>query len=143
MLCVCPGVVPHLASRLPGVEVVWLDRYLAQLAAEVEPVSSLRVAVADATELPPLPGIEWVEYTPEVPKGKFSFTLSPDVVRAWHRRLIDAEAIPGVSHVLCACPGDYLQMMLLRREGAWRLSRVEPVTLAELACRVIRGAQDG
>lgn len=145
VLCVCPDVVEHLAPHLPGVEVVWLDTYLSQQAAQAEPLPVLRVAVPSGSDTPSIPGVEWVEYEAreDVPRGKFGFTQSPDALQALQQRIIGADAIADVTHFLCECPGDFLQMSLLQREGAWRLGRAEPVTLGKLACRAILGGDDG
>jgi hypothetical protein len=145
VLCVCPDVVEHLAPHLPGVEVAWLDQYLSQQAAAQEPLPVLRVAVPSGSELPSLPGVEWTEYevNREAYIGKFGFTQSHDALRALRQRITGADAIGGVAHFLCECPGDFLQMSLLQREGAWRLGCAVPVTLAELACRAILGGDDG
>jgi len=120
VLCVCPDVVEHLAPHLPGVEVVWLDKYLSQQAAQAEPPPVLRVAVPAGFDVPSIPGVEWVEYdvNREAYRGKFRFTQSLDALRA-------------------------LRQSLLQREGAWRLGCAEPVTLGELACRAILGDGDG
>ncbi len=145
VLCVCPDVVEYLAPHLPGVEVVWLDTYLSQRAAKMEPMPVLRVAVPAGYDVPSIPGVEWVEYSVnrEAYRGKFSFTQSHDALSALQQRIIGADALPGVTHFLGECPGDFLQMSLLQREGAWRLGCAEPVTLAELACRAILGGGNG
>jgi len=145
VLCACPGVAEHLAPHLPGIEVVWLDKYLSQQAAQAEPPPVLRVAVPSGSDLPSVPGVEWIEYgvNKAAYSGKFSFTQSHDALRALQQRIIGADAIAGMAHFLGECPGDFLQMSLLQREGAWRLGRAEPVTIAQLACRAIRGGGDG
>ena len=145
VLSICPDVVEHLAPHLPGVEVVWLDRYLSRQAAQAEPPPVLRVAVPAGLGVPSVPGVEWVEYSidSEAYRGKFSFTRSHEALRALRQRITGADALPDVTRFLCECPGDFLQMSLLQREGAWRPGRAEPVTLGELACRAILGGDDG
>ena len=145
VLSVCSQAVHHLAPLLPGIEVRWLDEFVAKLAQRRRPSRTIQVAAAAGAERPRVPGVKWVEYPLEygAPTAKFAFALAADELARLRERSVIAGTHPGVRHLLCECPGDLLQMSLLLRRGTWRTGLAEPVTLVQLACRAIRGERRG
>ena len=143
ILTLCPESAKNLGERLKGVEVVSLDEYMLGLVASTKPERTLKVAHPPGYSPPKLPGVEWLALsTPVHEHGPFVFRLNPPARLAYTRALVEANSI-GADYIICACPAEFLQIKLLQREGAWRLSRVEPVTITGLACLLPGGGEDG
>jgi bidirectional [NiFe] hydrogenase diaphorase subunit len=143
VLTLCPESAKSLAAELPGVEVKSLDEYMLGLAASAKPERVIKVAHSPGYVPPKLPGVEWIALSaPAHEHGPFMFRLEPQARLAYTKALVEAQGI-GADFIICACPAEFMQIKLLQREGAWRLSRVEPVTITSLACMLLGGGEDG
>jgi hypothetical protein len=143
VLTLCPESAKALAPQMPGVEVKSLDEYMLSLAVSAKPERTIKVAHPPGYPAPKLPGVEWLGLSaPAREHGPFVFRLQPPERLAYTKALVEANNI-GADYIICACPAEFLQIILLQREGAWRLSRVEPVTITGLACLVLGGGENG
>ncbi len=144
VVTLCPESAKSLRERLEGVEVISLDEYMLKLAAaSAKPIDTLKVAHPAGCNPPELPGVEWRALSTDIhAHGPFAFRLKLEVRQGYSRALAEATAL-GAGYILCQCPAEYLQVKLLLREGAWRMSRVEPVTFASLACILLGSGEDG
>lgn len=143
ILTLCPESAKNIGKRFPEKEVVSLDEYMLKLAKEAPaPENALKVAHSPGIALPALPGVEWIALKAEMhAHGLFLFRLPAEERKAYSSALVEATQL-GAQFILCQCPAEFLQVKLLLREGAWRMSRVEPVTPASLACILLGGGKD-
>jgi bidirectional [NiFe] hydrogenase diaphorase subunit len=143
ILTLCPESAKNLNKRLPDKEVLSLDEYMQKLAKDAPPPEHpVKVAHSPGIVLPALPGVEWIPLKAGMhAHGPFLFRLPAEERKAYSSALVEATQL-GAQFILCHCPAEYLQVKLLLREGAWRMSRVEPVTPASLACILLGGGKD-
>jgi bidirectional [NiFe] hydrogenase diaphorase subunit len=143
ILTLCPESANNLGKRLRDKEVLSLDEYMLKLAKDApSPERPFKVAHSPGIVLPALHGVEWIPLKAEMhAHGPFLFRLPAEERKGYSDALVEATQL-GAEFILCHCPAELLQVKLLLREGAWRMSRVEPVTPASLACILLGGGKD-
>jgi hypothetical protein len=113
------------------------------LAASANPGRTIKVAHSPGYVPPKLQGVEWIALAAQAHEhGPFMFRLEPQARLSYTKALVEAQG-NGADYIICACPAEFMQIKLLQREGAWRLSRVEPVIITGLACLLLGGGEDG
>ena len=143
ILTLCPESAKNLGKRLPDREVISLDEYMLKLAKDAPaPEQILKIAHSTGVVLPELRGVEWIPLKAEMhAHGPFMFRLPAEERKAYMGALVEATQL-GAQFILCHCLAEFLQVKLLLREGAWRMSRAEPVTPASLACILLGGGKN-